>query len=111
MLRVLLTQSGHEVHVIPSGPEAFETARRTRPQVALINVGKAAVSGYETAERMRHEAWGRDITLVAMTGWDQEEDRRRSKAAGFDFHLTKPVDPEALRNIIDGKPGQGSRIS
>ena len=111
MLRLLLSQFGHDAHLAASGTEALEAARRLKPQVALLNVHLSGVTGYEVAERLRHEAWGRHIMLIAVTGWDKEEDRRRSKAAGFDFHLTKPIDPDALRNIIDGKADSGSRVS
>jgi CheY-like chemotaxis protein len=59
------------------------------------------LTGYEVAERIRHEAWGKDITLVAVTGWGQSADKRRALATGFDHHLTKPVDPEILERLFD----------
>jgi CheY-like chemotaxis protein/nitrogen-specific signal transduction histidine kinase len=102
MLRVLLAQAGHEVHVVNTGSEAFDLAKQLRPQVAVIDIGLPGMDGYQIAERIRQEAWGQSIHLIAMTGWGQEEDRRRALASGFDKHMTKPVDPETLRSAIDG---------
>lgn len=58
------------------------------------------LTGYGLAERIRHEAWGKHITLIALTGWGQDADKRRARAAGFDHHLTKPVDPEILERLL-----------
>jgi two-component system, chemotaxis family, CheB/CheR fusion protein len=102
MLKVLLSQAGHDVHVAHSGLEAFDLARQLRPQIVLMDISMPGMNGYEAAERIRREAWGQQIKLVAMTGWGNEEDRRRAMTAGFDVHMTKPVDPEALRQFIEG---------
>jgi CheY-like chemotaxis protein/two-component sensor histidine kinase len=101
MLGVLLSQAGHEIHLAHSGPEALELAKKIRPQVAVLDIGLPGMTGYEVAERLRREAWGQDINLIAVTGWGNDEDRRRAIAAGFDMHMTKPVDPEALRKLIE----------
>jgi two-component system, chemotaxis family, CheB/CheR fusion protein len=97
---MLLRLSGHEVHVVHTGVEALETAKRVRPDIGIFDIGMPVVSGYELAERIRHEAWGSKMTLIAVTGWGQETDKRRALAAGFDHHLTKPIDPEELELLF-----------
>ena len=100
-LGMLLTHSGHEVHLAHSGAEALEVAKRIRPEIAVLDIGMPDLSGYTVAERIRHEAWGSDVTLIAVTGWGQESDKGRALAAGFDHHLTKPIDPEQLERLFD----------
>ena len=95
-LSMLLKLSDHEVHVAHSGGEAFEAAKKLRPDVCIFDIGMPDLDGYELAERIRHEAWGRDMTLIALTGWGQESDKRRAVLAGFNHHFTKPVDPTQL---------------
>ena len=95
-LSMLLKLSDHEVHVAHSGGEAFEAAKQLRPDVCIFDIGMPDLDGYELAERIRHEAWGRDMTLIALTGWGQESDKRRAVLAGFNHHFTKPVDPTQL---------------
>jgi len=68
--------------------------------VALLDLGLPQMSGHDLARRVRDAAWGRDVRLIAVTGWGQDDDRARSRAAGFDEHLTKPVDPEVLLEVI-----------
>jgi CheY-like chemotaxis protein len=70
--------------------------------VVLLDLGMPDMDGYEVARRMRGEAWGRNAVLIAITGWGQEEHRRRSREAGFDRHMTKPADPDALRAALNG---------
>ena len=94
MLRVL----GNEVSLAYGGEEAFRLAEQFRPHIALLDIGMPKVNGYETAERIRSQPWGADIILVALTGWAREEDRHRTKAAGFDHHLVKPV---ALASLVE----------
>jgi CheY-like chemotaxis protein len=103
MMRLLLAQGGHDVCVAHCGADAIELAKREKPQIALLDIGMPDMNGYEVANRIRAEAWGSEITLIAVTGWGQDEDRRRSRAAGFDFHLTKPIDPEALIKLIESR--------
>jgi CheY-like chemotaxis protein len=98
---MLLQVSGHEVHVAHSGPAALEMAKRIRPHIGILDIGMPGLTGYQVAERIRHEAWGKDVTLVAVTGWGQDADKRRALAAGFDQHLTKPIDPEVLKRLFD----------
>ena len=99
-MSLLLSMSGHETHVAHTGTEALEIAGRLRPDIGLLDIGLPDFSGYELAERIRHEAWGRDMLLIAITGWGQADDKRRATAAGFDHHLTKPVDPDELEALF-----------
>jgi two-component system CheB/CheR fusion protein len=109
-MSMLLSQAGHEVHLAHSGKEALALAQRVRPQIALLDIGMPELNGYQVAERIRAEAWGNDITLIAVTGWGQEDDKRRARAAGFDHHLTKPIDPESLNALIS-RPRTGDEKS
>jgi signal transduction histidine kinase len=103
-LAMVLRAHGHEVHVVGDGEAAVEAVAAFAPQVALLDIGMPRLSGYEAAERIRREPWGRRTFLVALTGWGQEEDRQRAHAAGFDVHLTKPVDPAALNALVARAP-------
>jgi CheY-like chemotaxis protein len=73
--------------------------------VVLLDIGIPRLNGYDTAHRMRAQPWGTDMVLVALTGWGQDEDRQRSREAGFDFHLVKPVEPAALEKLLSGLRG------
>jgi signal transduction histidine kinase len=99
-LAALLSLGGHEVFRAQDGSDALETAERCRPDVALLDIGMPRANGYEVARHIRRQPWGRDMVLVALTGWGQESDRRRSREAGFDSHLTKPVDPDVLDELL-----------
>ncbi len=104
-LGMVLEMLGHEIHLAHSGAEALEVAARCRPDIAILDIGMPDLSGYEVAKRIRHEAWGAKITLIAVTGWGQENDKRMAHAAGFDHHLTKPVDPERLAKLFEDANG------
>jgi CheY-like chemotaxis protein/anti-sigma regulatory factor (Ser/Thr protein kinase) len=99
-LSLLLGGKGHDVRVAYDGLEAVGSAVAFDPDVVLMDIGLPKLYGYEAAKRIR-KARGDGVLLVAITGWGQEEDRRRAREAGFDFHLTKPVDPEAITRLID----------
>jgi CheY-like chemotaxis protein len=99
-MKMLLAEAGHEVHVAHTGTEALQIAKRVRPEVALLDIGMPDMSGYDVAQSIRHEAWGRDIILIAVTGWGQHSDKQQALAAGFNQHLTKPVDPTKLGALI-----------
>ena len=99
-LRTMLTLWGHEVETAHDGLAGFEAARELRPDLMLLDLGMPKLNGYETAGRIRSQEWGRSITLVAVTGWGQKRDRDRTTAAGFDYHLVKPVEPDAIRTIL-----------
>jgi CheY-like chemotaxis protein len=91
---------GHEVHSAHDGLQAIEAANSFRPHVILLDISLPKLHGYEVARRIRQESWGQDIKLVALTGWGQEEDKRRSIEAGFDHHLTKPMEPTVLEALL-----------
>jgi signal transduction histidine kinase len=99
-MTMLLRKMGHEVATSYDGAEAVETAARFRPDLAFLDIGLPKLDGYEAARRIRRLPDGSDVTLVAVTGWGQEEDRRRSKDAGFDEHLTKPVGHSTLLRVL-----------
>ena len=99
-LATLLALNGHEVFKAEDGSDALETAERCRPDVALLDIGMPRANGYEVARHIRGQPWGRGMVLIALTGWGQESDRRRSHEAGFDSHLTKPVDPHVLDELL-----------
>jgi two-component system, chemotaxis family, CheB/CheR fusion protein len=100
-LSMLLKLSGHEVRLAHTGAEAFEAAKRSRPDIGVFDIGMPDFDGYELAERIRREAWGKKITLIAVTGWGQESDKRRALSAGFDHHLTKPIEPDQLERLFE----------
>jgi len=99
-LAQLLRLAGFDTRVAYDGRTALELAERIHPDVALLDLGLPQMSGHDLARRVRDAAWGRDVRLIAVTGWGQDDDRARSRAAGFDEHLTKPVDPEVLLGVI-----------
>lgn len=105
MLRASLLRAGHEVAVAYDAHEAIEVARRLRPEVVLCDIGlPGGASGYDVARALRADAKLRGARLVALTGYGQPEDRRRARQAGFDGHLTKPVDLQRLQAVIAGPP-------
>ena len=100
LLGRLLTASGHRVLVAYDGDEALRQAIPFNPQVGLLDIGMSGMDGYQLAARLRREPQMSDLFLVAITGWGQEEDRRRALSAGFDAHLTKPADPEQITSLL-----------
>jgi CheY-like chemotaxis protein len=103
-LAMLLKMMGHEVAAANDGEAALNLAAKFRADVAILDIGLPKMNGYDLAQRMRGEPWGKDVVLVALTGWGQVEHRQRSAASGFDHHLTKPVDLEALQQILAAVP-------
>lgn len=99
-LEILLRMMGHHVRSVHDGPEALTAAESFRPNVLLLDIGLPEMSGHEVARRIRQEPWGHLMTLIAMTGWGQPEDKRHSEEAGFDHHLVKPVDPASLLRVL-----------
>lgn len=96
----LLSLHGCEVHLAFDGESAFRMAGSIRPDFAVLDIGLPGMNGYQVAEAIRNQPWGRDIVLIAVTGWGRANDRRRSAEAGFDHHLVKPVEASALAEII-----------
>jgi signal transduction histidine kinase/CheY-like chemotaxis protein len=101
-LSLMLKLMGHLVETAYDGMEAVEVASVFRPDVALVDIGLPKLNGYEVCQRIRAQDWGRDMVLIALTGWGQEEDKQRSKEAGFNFHLVKPVNVTILENLLAG---------
>jgi CheY-like chemotaxis protein len=100
-LCLLLQMLGeHEVRIALNGAQALAIAAELRPEIVLLDLMMPGMDGFEVAARMRREPWGRDIRLVALTGWGQEDHRRRTREAGFDRHLTKPADVVALEDVL-----------
>jgi signal transduction histidine kinase/CheY-like chemotaxis protein len=99
-LALLLTLRGSEVHTARDGWEAVEAAAVFGPDIVLLDIGMPRLNGYEAARRIREQGRGERMVLIALTGWGQDEDRQRSTAAGFDFHLVKPVDFAALEQLL-----------
>jgi CheY-like chemotaxis protein len=100
MLAALLAHEGHEVRVESNGMAALAAAAEFRPDVAFLDIGLPGMNGYELARRLRLDVALGHIVLIAVTGWGQQDDRQRSREAGFDEHLTKPVDPDRVVAIV-----------
>lgn len=100
MMATLLELDGHEVRVAHDAESALAVADQFDPEVGLFDIGLPQMDGYELARRVRGDARLLDMYLVAITGWGQEDDRRRASEAGFDTHLTKPAEPEDVRQIV-----------
>ena len=101
-LAVFLQLLGNETHTAFDGIEALEKAASLHPDVVLLDIGMPRLNGYEVARTIRAQPWGEQITLVAVTGWGQDEDRQRALQAGFDCHMVKPIDPESLMTTLAG---------
>jgi signal transduction histidine kinase/ActR/RegA family two-component response regulator len=99
-LKLLLELSGYDTFVAYNGQQALDFGARERPSAFILDVGMPDMTGYEVARRIRQQAWGRSALLVAVTGWGQDDDKERAKAAGFDHHFTKPVNPEAVEQVL-----------
>jgi PAS domain S-box-containing protein len=106
-LAMFLRLQGHVVWVATDGHSAMDMVLTEPPEVAFLDIGMPGMDGYELARRLRQQPALASMTLVALTGWGQEEDRRRTQEAGFDFHLTKPAEPEVLGRLLKltGAPG------
>jgi signal transduction histidine kinase/ActR/RegA family two-component response regulator len=103
-LAMLLMLSGHETHVAHDGLEAVGKARELNPDIILLDIGLPRINGFEAARRIRQQSQGKPLMLVALTGWAQEADRKKSREAGFDAHIVKPVDPDVLTNLLADLP-------
>jgi CheY-like chemotaxis protein len=90
-LSLLLKIGGHDSYAIHDGHEAIEAAERLRPDMILLDIAMPKLNGLDVCTRIREMPWGKDMMVVAVTGWGQDADRRKSKEAGFDFHLVKPI--------------------
>jgi PAS domain S-box-containing protein len=107
-LAMMLRMGGNDVRTGRDGVEAVTIAHSYHPQVVLLDIGMPRMNGYDAARRIRSEPWGREMMLIALTGWGQDEDKRRAREAGFDHHLTKPVDADELEKLVaSARPVQG----
>ena len=97
---MLLSFSGHEVKIAHDGAEALDAVRNFRPDVAFLDIGMPGLTGYEVAQAVRAEPWGSEVTLIAVTGWGQPDDKQRAHTAGFDRHLVKPIDPDEVDRLL-----------
>jgi DNA-binding response OmpR family regulator len=101
-LAMLLQIMGNDTRTAYDGQQGVDVAEKFRPDVTLLDIGLPTLDGYEACRRIRREPWGRNVVLIALTGWGQDEDRRRSHEAGFDHHMVKPVDPQELMKLLVG---------
>ena len=99
MMHVMLEVKGYDVRVVSDGTDAVAVATTFQPHIAFLDIGMPVMDGYEAARRIR-AALGDDVVLIALTGWGQDEDKGRSREAGFDHHLTKPPEPEMIERLI-----------
>jgi CheY-like chemotaxis protein/anti-sigma regulatory factor (Ser/Thr protein kinase) len=100
LFAMFLEMMGNEVQTAYDGVAAVEKAERFRPHAVLLDIGMPRLNGEDACRRIRATEWGKDAVLIAVTGWDHEENRRRIVDAGFDAHLVKPVDPSAVADLL-----------
>jgi signal transduction histidine kinase len=103
-LAMLLDVCGHETHLAHDGPDAVDAAERLRPDVILLDIGLPKMNGFEACRQIRQRPWSKDVVIIALTGWGQDIDRRRSQESGFDHHVVKPIEHDALVKLLG--PGQ-----
>ncbi len=100
VLATLLGARGHDVRIVHDGVDALHVGASFKPDIVLLDLGMPKMDGYETARQIRQHPWGKGATVVALTGWGQQQDRDRSAAAGFDVHLVKPVTDSDLFHVL-----------
>ena len=105
-LAMLLRLKGNEIRTAQDGLEAVRVAETFHPELVLLDIGLPKLNGYDVARRIRQQPWSQNVILVALTGWGQDEDRRRSKEAGFNFHIVKPVELSALESLLADSPAK-----
>jgi CheY-like chemotaxis protein len=99
-LSLLLETLGHEAKIAHNGIQALGIAHQFEPDAMIIDIGMPGLDGLELARRIRAEAWGKDLLLVAASGWGQDEDKQRSREAGFNMHLVKPIELRELEGLL-----------
>ena len=108
-LALLLKYMGHDTHVALDGAQAVQSAGSILPDVVLLDLGMPRISGFDVCRSIRAQSWAEGMILIAQTGWGQDEDRRRTEEAGFDGHLVKPIDPDALLRLVAALSGGKGR--
>lgn len=99
-LAMLLKLTGSETQTAFDGLEAVAAAEKFRPDAVLLDIGLPKLNGYDAARKIREQPWGTGMVLIALTGWGQDDDRRKSAEAGFDAHIVKPIDHVALNKLL-----------
>jgi len=97
---MLMEITGNKTYLAHDGVEAVEAVEKYRPEVMLLDIGLPKLDGYEVCRRVREQPWGKNILVIALTGWGQDADRERSRTAGFSQHITKPVSLAQLRKVL-----------
>jgi CheY-like chemotaxis protein len=105
-LAMMLKLMGNEAKTAHDGFEALDVGAVFRPDLIVLDIGMPRLNGHETAKLVREQPWGKGVVLVALTGWGQDDDRRRSDAAGFNAHMVKPVEPSALEKLLASLPAK-----
>jgi len=100
-LAILLSMSGCRVWLAHTGDEALRLALREQPDALILDIGMPELSGCDVARGVRQQGWGKHALLLAISGWDQHEDREASSEAGFDVHLSKPAEPERIEQLLE----------
>lgn len=105
-LSLLLQAKGHATRIAVAGEQALDVADEFQPNCVVLDLGLPGIDGYEVARRLRERPYGTTLVLVALTGWAGKDVRTKAAAAGFDYHLVKPVDLEALEHIVTAEDAQ-----
>lgn len=104
ILSIMLEHFGHDVRITSRGEKALEIVDAFRPHLVLLDLDMPQLNGFETCRLLREKPGGRDMVIAALTGWERDEDRERTREAGFDMHLAKPLDPDTMRRILEELP-------
>jgi CheY-like chemotaxis protein len=108
-MAMLLSSFGHEVRTSDDGLEAVRLAAEFEPDVIILDIGMPGLNGYEACRRIRAQPAGEKAVMIALSGWGQEDDKRQSEEAGFQYHIVKPVDPTALIQLLTQFEGAAGR--
>lgn len=108
-LAELLSLRGHEVRTASNGWDALTVGSEFEPEVIVLDIGMPGINGYDTCRAIRTQPWGKSATIIALTGWGKDEDRRQAVEAGFDWHMVKPADPDVLTRLIATSSGRATR--
>jgi CheY-like chemotaxis protein len=100
MLSTMLSELGHELQIAHDGPQALEVAAAFKPEIAVLDIGLPVMTGYELARRLREQLGDEKLRLIAVTGYGQDTDRARAREVGFDHHLVKPIELDALLALL-----------